>query len=954
MRNTAGQCIGRFASLFVCASLFIALLFGGIPAASAQQGRVTVTGDVVDETGAHISAAQVVLVDETGTEQQDVTNEQGRFVFRNVAPGTYTVRVVAAGFENYVGEPVAIARGFAPMTVTLKVEGVTENVTVTADQGIALDPNSNADATVLKEKDLEALPDDPDELAEALQEMAGPGAGPGGGQFYVDGFSGGRLPPKSSIREIRINSNPFSAEYDRVGFGRIEIFTKPGSDKFRGTAFGSFTDESLNARNPLAPVRASEQERHYGVNFGGPLNKSASYFFDFDRREIDDSATINATTLNSALEPVPFASTFAQPARRTEFSPRLDLQVGEKHTFVFRYEFEQDNRDNGGIGGYSLPSAAVSSRSRDQDFTATDTFIINPSLISETRIRLSRETSTREAVSSDGGPAIVVSDAFTSNSSAGTSEQTEQRFELQQYFNMVRGNHTIRTGVRLRGTKLTNLSTSNYVGTYVFAGDVERDASGQPIPGGDSISSIEQYRRVLLGVAGYRPSQFSVSGGDPFASANQFDVAVFGQDEWRVRPNFTLSLGLRYENQTNAGNDLNFAPRLGFAYSFNSADGRPSTVIRGGFGIFYDRVDDSLTLDEVRFDGIRQQQFIVARPDFFPLVPSENVLEGFRLPVSTRELDALETPYQIQGSIGVERQLPLGITGNVTYVWSRGVHQLRTRNINAPVPGTGLRPYGEAAGNIYSIEASGLSERHQIRIGFNRRAGRITLFGNYGLSFANSDTDGAGSQPANPYDLSDEYGRASDDSRHFLFIGSNIQGPWGLQFSPFLFARSGRPYNITLGRDLNGDSVFTDRPGIADADTPDVVLTPIGYVDPIPGPNAVLIPRNAVTGPTFSRLNFSVSKTIGFGGSSAEAGNTGAGSVPGDSGGRGHGRGRFGGFGGGGSDSRYSLTVSVRASNVLNHPSYFNPSGVLTSPTFGIPNAAASGRRVELQMRFSF
>lgn len=197
MRNTAGQCIGRAASLFVCASLFIALLFGGIPAASAQQSRVTVTGDVVDETGAHISAAQVVLVDETGAEQQETTNEQGRFVFRNVAPGTYTVRVVAAGFEDYAGEPVAIARGFAPMTLTLKVEGVTENVTVTADQGIALDPNSNADATVLKEKDLEALPDDPDELAEALQEMAGPGAGPGGGQFYVDGFSGGRLPPKS-------------------------------------------------------------------------------------------------------------------------------------------------------------------------------------------------------------------------------------------------------------------------------------------------------------------------------------------------------------------------------------------------------------------------------------------------------------------------------------------------------------------------------------------------------------------------------------------------------------------------------------------------------------------------------------------------------------------------------------------------------------------------------------
>jgi hypothetical protein len=922
-----------------------------VPAA-AQQGRAVVSGTVSDPQGARITAATVALVPATGAvgpgdaELRATTDEQGHFAIRNVPPGSYTLRVTAEGFEEYTGaEPISVARGrVEPISVTLAVAAVAENVEVTADRGVSVDPNENADATVLKERDLEALPDDPDELATALQEMAGPGAGPGGGQFYIDGFSGGRLPPKSSIREVRINSNPFSAEYDRIGFGRVEIFTKPGSDRFRGQVFGSFTDESLNARNPLAPSRAPEQDRRYGGNFGGPLGKKASYFFDFERRDIDESATVNAVVLDAGLNPVLFSSNFAQPQRRTAFAPRLDLQVGERNTLVFRYDFEDENFGGQNVGGFSLPSAEVETHSRDQDLTATDTFIVNPTLISETRLRLSREVSTRQAVGGSDGPTIVVTDSFVDGSSTGLVESTEQRLELQQYFSIVRGNHTIRTGVRIRGSKLSVFSTSNFGGTFTFAGG--------------ATTSIEQYQRVLEGVPGARPSQFTLTGGEPFASVNQFDVAAFAQDDWRVRPNFTLSFGLRYENQTNAGDELNFAPRVGFAYSFNTPDGRPATVIRGGFGVFYDRVADSLSLDAERFNGVNQQQFIVPQPFFFPNVPTIDQLQAFALPVSTRRLAALDTPYQIQGSLGVERQLPWGVTGSVTYVWARGVHLLRTRNINAPVPGTGVRPLGDAAGDVFAVEATGFSRRHQLRVGFNRRSGRVSLFGNYGLSFVRSDTDGAGTQPANPYDLSQEFGRASEDSRHFLVVGGNYQGPWGLQISPFLTARSGRPYNITLGRDLNGDTVFTDRPGLADADTVVAVATPIGFVDPTPAPGAVLVPRNAAEGPAQVRLNLNVSKTFGFGGKSTDAGQTGAGSVPGDSGGRGRGGpggpgGGFGGFGGS-SDARYNLTVSVRASNLLNHPTFANPSGVLTSPAFGIPTVAFPGRRIELQMRFSF
>jgi hypothetical protein len=967
-RRSATESSRIAAALWLCASLF---LFSLTSVSAAQQTHTSVSGNVSDETGARVPAAHVALVDAAGTEIGATADQQGHFVVHNVPTGTYTVKVTARGFETYTStEPLTLERGQpAPLAVTLKVAPVTENVTVTADQGVAPEPDRNADATILKEKDLAALPDDPDELAQALQELAGPGAGPGGGQFYVDGFSGGRLPPKSSIREVRINSNPFSAEFDRIGFGRIEIFTKPGSDHFRGQIFGSFNNQSLNARNTFAPDKPFEQNKRFGGNFGGPLGKKASYFFDFEQRNIDENATITATVLDANLNPVAFAATYPQPQRRTEFAPRLDVQLGEKHTLVFRYDFEDEKLEGQNVGSFSLPSADVRTTTRNQELTATDTYIINPSFVSETRLRLSRAFSTRDAIADTAGATIVVADSFTQGSSAGTNQSTDQRFELQQNFNIVHGNQTIRSGIQLRGYKLSSLSTSNYTGTYTFGGDVERDAEGNPIPGGAPISSLEQYRRVLSGVPGYRPTQFTLSAGEPFASTNQFDVAVFSQDDWRVRPYFTLSFGMRYENQTNAGSGLNFAPRLGLAYAFNGSDGQPKAVIRAGFGVFFDRIDDGLTLNAIRYNGILQQQYIVARPSFFPNVPTAAELEAFALPVSTQRLDALDTPYQVQGSIGVERQLPWKVTGSVTYVWSRGVHLLRTRNINAPVAETGLRPYGAAAGDIYDVEATGLSRRNQVRFNFSRRTGRVTFFGNYTLGFAKSDTDGSGTQPANSYDLAQEYGRASEDSRHTLFIGGNYTGPWGLQISPYLFARSGRPYNITVGGDLNGDGVFTDRPGVVDNGPVGAVLTPIGFVNPLPGPDAVLIPRNAVEGPGQVRLNMNVAKTFGFGTHSSDSANRGVGSVPGDTGGRGPGGGGgrpdggggrgpggggFGGFGGAASDARYLLTVSVRASNLLNHPSYANPSGVLTSPYFGIPNVALPPRQIEVQMRFSF
>src|SRR6266576_2974640 len=308
--------------------LLILVFSAGI--ALGQQGTGSLKGQVADEFGGVIVGATVVAANANGVEKTVTTNGEGNFVLNGLAPGKYTIRVTATGFANYENVDVqAVAGKSQPLNVILKVTIEQQKVTVAADSaGVNTDPENNIGAIVLKGADLESLPDDPDDLAAALQALAGPGAGPNGGQIYIDGFSGGRLPPLASIREIRINSNPFSAEYDRPGLGRIEIFTKPGTDRYRGQVSFNFNNQELNARNPFAPTRAPYMSRNFGGNVSGPISKKkASFFLDFSKRDINDQAVVNATILDPSLNIVAFSESFLQPNRRTEFSPRLDYQI---------------------------------------------------------------------------------------------------------------------------------------------------------------------------------------------------------------------------------------------------------------------------------------------------------------------------------------------------------------------------------------------------------------------------------------------------------------------------------------------------------------------------------------------------------------------------------------------------------------------------------------------------
>ncbi len=685
----------------------------------------TLHGQVTDPSGSAIPGAAVTVTQGTTVAARTLTDSQGRFQFDELQAGAYVLRVTAPGFAASETAINTLRDGQSlTSNVRMKLAVQQQEVIVNDAAKVDVDPASNAGALVMRGKDLEALSDDRDDLAADLQALAGPASGPNGGQIFIDGFTGGRLPPKSSILEVRVNSNPFAAQFDRPGGGRIEIITKPGADEYHGELQFRFSDDSLNSRNPFNPTKPPYQRRQWEGNITGPINKKTSFFVDFERKDEDTNAFVNALTLDANLFPTPFTAGIVQPTIGVEVNFRLDRQLSKKHSLSARYGYARDTNDNQGVGGFSLPSRAYGVHDDEDTWTVTDTGILNARTVNEIRMRF-RSQRTRESAGSTL-PTISVLDSFTSGGAPQLDAYTNQkRLELQETVSFARNKHVIRGGGRLRVVSLDDLATQNYAGTYTF-------------------TSLDSYRQTLLKTPGAGPSQFTLSGGDPLASVKQFDLGLFAQDDWRVRPNLTLSLGMRYETQNNIHDGRDFAPRAAFALGLGRNNGKaPRTVLRGGVGVFYDRFGESYTLEAERLNGIRQQQFVVPFPAFYPAIPSLAILAASRLPQAIRTIDSnLRVPASYQGAAAIERQLPKNTTLSLTYTETRGIHALRSRNIGVP------------PASDYYYEASGRFRQHQLVTNLTARVSpKFTLTSFYAWNRANSDTDSARTFPSSSSDL---------------------------------------------------------------------------------------------------------------------------------------------------------------------------------------------------------
>jgi Carboxypeptidase regulatory-like domain len=919
-------------------------------AAISQTGLGTLRGQITDPSGAVVSDETVRVIAPAGNTLTTKTNHGGSYEIKNLVAGEYTVRISAKGFVDYANHGVEIRAGqIQQLDIALAILVERQNVVVN-DTTTAVDVSSsgNASAIVMREKDLDVLADDPDELESDLKTLAGPAAGPNEAQVYLDGFTAGHIPPKSTIREIRINQNPFSAEYDKMGYGRIEIFTKAGSDRVHGQFFVNGNSSAFNSRNPFAAQEPSYESTQFNGSVGGPIHKSASFFFNMQRGNMDDEAVISAFVLDPSFNQVRLSDAVPSSRTRTNISPRIDYQLGKNHSLTARYQFFDGAERNEGVGQLKLASQAYTATETEHTLQVGDTSILNANTVNETRFQYIRDRN--KQIAENTQPTISVLGAFIGGGNGlGNAFDTMDRYELQNNTSISHGMHLIKVGGTFRVYQDASDSTDGFNGAFTFPSLAAYQVTEQGLQKG--------LTPALIRAAGGGPSQFSITTGSARAGVTLVNAAFYVEDEWRLHPNLAFSYGLRFETQNDIPDHADFAPRIALAWGIGGKKGvAPKTVVRAGFGVFYDRFTSDLILQADRLNGKTQKQFIVNSPDFFPILPPVSILIGTHTVPTTYDIDPkLHAPYTMQTVLSLERQLSKSATLAISYLGSHGVHQLFSRNINAPLPATynssdptsGIRPLGNI-GNIYQYESEGVFKQKELVANVNIHAGqKLSLQGYYLLSYANSDTAGPSTFPSNQYNIATDYGRTLYDIRHRLFIGSTMTFPHTIRLSPFVVANSGAPFDITVGQDLNGDSIFNDRPAFTMGPTrPSVVVTRFGTFDKLPIPGELIIPVNYGTGPSHFALNLRLSKTFDFGDKSERPSDTE----------------KRGGKKLTSADGRYSLMLSVSVRNILNHTNLGTPIGNLNSPLFGQSNGLTGGtyssgsanRRIDLQLGFNF
>jgi hypothetical protein len=939
--------------------LGLAMLMG-VGQVWAQSATGTIAGTVTDPDGALVPSAAIVVSSGSGSARKLTSDAAGAFVIGRLVPGRYELKVSAKGFTAATMSDVMVTGGKTTAAVVKLDISVNSEVNVTAETtGVSTSPDENANALVIKGKDLDALSDDPDDLQNELTAMAGPSAGPSGAQIYIDGFTGGQLPPKSSILEIRINRNPFSAQYDKLGYGRIEIVTKPGQNKLHGSFMINGDEKALNSLNPFVTDEPSYYSTFLMGNVSGGLGKNASYFASVFQRNSQSNSIINADILGANGAVVNYTAAVANPQTRLDVSPRFDFGLGAKNTLSVRYMLDRQKESNSGVSGFALQSQAYDVSNYENTIQVSDTWLLTPKIVNDLRFQYMRDRDNQ--VASETTPTVTVQGAFTSGgNNQGTLKDNEDHYELQDYVSMAEGKHALNFGTRLRLEHEVNSSTTGFNGNYIY-------------------QSLSAY-------AAGTPSEYDVTAGNATAAVNLFDGALFFQDDWSARPNLTVSYGVRFEGQNRISDRSDFAPRFAVSWAPGAKAGKKAnTVLRAGYGWFYDRFTAANVLTAIHGNGVNQQNYVVKDPTFTTGAPTATELgSGYAASPTIYDVaPGLKASLNMQAAVGVDHSFGKYVTLSATYVNSRGVHQYLSDNINAyeaatydATTGTGVRPNGINE-NIYQFQSGGVYNQNQLMLNYSVRAKKVSLFGFYVLNSAKADTSGATYFPSMQTNPGADYGRAAFDVGSRFLLGGNYQAPFGISFSPFLVVDSGTPFNITIGQDLNGDNQYNDRPAYATASSTDTLDTAYGNFDLNPSATAKRIPYDLGTGPSQVSMNLRVSKSFGIGprvaggvgGSQGGPGGGGHGGGPGGGGPPGGGLGPGGLSGSNGPPRldqtvprKYSVTFSAMGHNVFNHVNLAAPVGVLDSPLFGKStalaggffNSAASNRSIDVQASFNF
>jgi hypothetical protein len=775
-------------------------------AAAQGSGSSGLSGQVIDETGAVLPQASVQLIDSAGKVlQSSLSDGVGSFRFDPVPAGRYEVRATLEGFRTTNVRVTVGSRPPAPVRVTLALAGVSQEIVVSSsDALVAAEAGANSDALKFDAGALESLPVFDGNVLGTVLQLLDPGSiATGGATLVVNGMEVNSLSVSASaIQQIKINSDPYSAEYSRPGRGRIEILTKPGGQTYHGELSGTLRDAALDAQNAFAIGRPSERRQIAEGSFGGPLGRGAkSSFMISGQADSDDQQLfIVARGPSGDIRDVaPVAN------RHRLISGSITFPVGAKTTISIRPSYEYTSNPNRGVGGTTLASAGWTYEHTEDDLTYMQQTIFSPGIINQFQIQFGYEN--EPTISASSQQAIVVDGVFKGGGAQNTLLRTERHFQASESVTWTNGHNLLQVGFQVPDWSWRSFDDrTNAGGTFYFA-DLQAYAAG-------------------------RPYAFAQQQGNGKVDWLEKVLGAYVKDDWQVRPGLILSLGLRYDWSNYFTDNNNVAPRLSAAYTIGKND-----VLRGGGGVFYDKIGPFPVLDVLHSLPGGLRRIVLTNPGY-PDPFQIALATGATAPSITRFAPGIQIPYTFQYSAGLEHQLVKGTTLTVTYTGSRG-SLFRSSDINAPLPPFGDSRPDPSYGQIRQIESSG--RQHLDSVSATLR-GRVTRWFNgqvvYAYSHASNDSGGVTWFPANDYDLSGEWGRADFDRHHSLVALGRI--PTGVvDLGLGLSLRSGAPYSETLAGDP-----FNNGRGNA---------RPVG------------VPRNSLQGAGVANLDLRASRDVAFG-----------------------------------------------------------------------------------------
>ena len=754
--------------------LFAAPAFAQQNAPAPTQLRLV----VVDQTGAGIPAAMVTVKPTTGEPIVFESDEHGVAASPALPPETVTVHVEFPGFMPFEA-PLTLKRGANNQTVTLEIEGFKTEVEVT--EASAPEGAKSTSTTTLTQEEIDALPDDPEELAEALSAMAGPG----GATFFMNGFSGGRLPNRDQIRSVRFRQNNYAADNHDAGRAPIESVTKPNTN-WGGSGSATFGGDAFNARNPQQLVETPSQERNVQFGLRGPIvaGKTSFSFQGSGNTRFNSNPIIAINETGARIN---------DSARTT--NDQSGFQVGVEHSLsqnqglIVSLQRQSSEGLNQGVGGFNLPERASSRTSDSTQVRARLQSVLGTNYLNEARVQVM--TSGNVATSASSAATLVVQDAFTRGGAGIDSDNSTRRIEVADNFDFTVGRHQMRVGALVEGAFYSNFEERNAAGTWTY--------------------------RTIEDFLASRPAQFSQRLGTIDTSFSQYQAGFYWSDEFRIHRDLSIGLGVRNELQSRIADKVNLMPRVGLTWA---PFGSQTSAIRGGYGIFYDWYDASLYDQTLRIDGttvrdiriscIEANAYCATVDPLAPLAAGLTMTPSGRVQASAD----LQMPRVRQASISYDRQLTPSMTFQTSYQVLRGDRLMRSRNINAPVDG--IRP-NPLFGDITQFESTGRSSSDRLTIGTRFRlqlanAQPAMINVNYTYGHEKNFADGATSLPSDSLNPDVDWGPARQDIRHRLQLQVNAPVLFGIRANANMNVASGVPYNMTTGRDDNDDGVFNDRP----------------------------------------------------------------------------------------------------------------------------------------------